>query len=286
VAESLPAELLKVQPTGAMVDQAHPRPCFKCAYDLRGLRVDGNCPECGTPVAESLRGIFLHFADKEYIAKITSGVSLILNSILLMVLAMVFGGVALDAGKALELSRTSSHLVPQLLIFAVSVMSCVGYFRFATADPGFVGTGYPDTARKFIRGVAVLQIVLAFVRFVAIMIPRSPQTNADFISAFVMFLAAGVAMTVIGLVVWSVQAIAMMNYVHWLSRRIPDAYLDRWSTTYRWLLPLLATVGILLIIGPLFAIVMYWNLLNRLRQHLRSIRRTGTPARLKGTYTS
>jgi Zn finger protein HypA/HybF involved in hydrogenase expression len=28
--------------------------CTACGYDLRGLVLDGRCPECGTPVSESL----------------------------------------------------------------------------------------------------------------------------------------------------------------------------------------------------------------------------------------
>ena len=33
----------------------HDVPCLRCAYDLRGLRGDGLCPECGTPIAQSVR---------------------------------------------------------------------------------------------------------------------------------------------------------------------------------------------------------------------------------------
>ncbi len=36
--------------------------CKKCAYNLRGLREDGRCPECGTPVGLSTRGDLLRFA--------------------------------------------------------------------------------------------------------------------------------------------------------------------------------------------------------------------------------
>lgn len=30
-------------------------PCERCDYDLRGLRSDGRCPECGTAIADTIR---------------------------------------------------------------------------------------------------------------------------------------------------------------------------------------------------------------------------------------
>jgi len=32
------------------------RPCCRCGYDLRGLRPEGRCPECGTVIAATLLG--------------------------------------------------------------------------------------------------------------------------------------------------------------------------------------------------------------------------------------
>jgi predicted RNA-binding Zn-ribbon protein involved in translation (DUF1610 family) len=32
----------------------HTLPCTKCGYDLEGLAATGNCPECGTPIVDSL----------------------------------------------------------------------------------------------------------------------------------------------------------------------------------------------------------------------------------------
>src|SRR4051812_1798992 len=44
-------------------------PCFQCRYNLRALPADGNCPECGTPIAQSLaaRDSF-HFVDHRKLA--------------------------------------------------------------------------------------------------------------------------------------------------------------------------------------------------------------------------
>jgi hypothetical protein len=71
-----------------------------------------------------------------------------------------------------------------------------------------------------------------------------------------------------------------MRYTRWVAGRVPDAHMVGRTKTYMWLLPLLYTVGILIIVGPLIALVMYWNLLDRLRKHLTSIASTGQPAKL------
>ena len=31
-------------------------PCLKCGYNLRGLRDDGECPDCGNDVGNAARG--------------------------------------------------------------------------------------------------------------------------------------------------------------------------------------------------------------------------------------
>ena len=65
--------------SGVIIERS--QPCVKCGYDLRGLPVKGVCPECGTSVEDSLRGLLLQFASAEYRGKLSRGLSLILNGI-------------------------------------------------------------------------------------------------------------------------------------------------------------------------------------------------------------
>jgi hypothetical protein len=50
--------------------------CKSCAYDLRGLQVDGRCPECGVPVAASLPGYALRTRSARSLISMRSGVEL------------------------------------------------------------------------------------------------------------------------------------------------------------------------------------------------------------------
>jgi hypothetical protein len=48
-------------------------PCLRCGYNLRGLKIDGLCPECGAPIARSLHGNLLGYSAPEYVAKLQAG---------------------------------------------------------------------------------------------------------------------------------------------------------------------------------------------------------------------
>ena len=47
--------------------------CIRCGYNLRGLDFSGNCPECGEPVARSLRGEQLADEDPATVRRIALG---------------------------------------------------------------------------------------------------------------------------------------------------------------------------------------------------------------------
>lgn len=48
-------------------------PCRACGYLLRGLPVDGRCPECGLAVEASLQSDFLRFSDRRWLRTIDRG---------------------------------------------------------------------------------------------------------------------------------------------------------------------------------------------------------------------
>ena len=74
------------------------------------------------------------------------------------------------------------------------------------------------------------------------------------------------------LVAWVVQLAAASHYSAWVAARVPDSGLQASALRCRWLLPLIAVVGVpLLMIGPLAALVRYWNLLHTVRQRVRDV---------------
>lgn len=243
--------------------------CLKCGYQLQGLPLGGVCPECGTPVQDSLKGYFLQYADPEYRRKVGLGLSLILNAILLMIILMILG-FALNAAFG---QVRGVQLTFACMALGMTGMTIAGYWLYTEPDQSYTGVEKPNSARQIARiavlaqaGIQAIDIVLTLAG-----VDGTPGWGVP-----------RLLLTLLGLGAWATQYFAIMHYTRWMGSRIPDALIQRRAKTYLWLLPALATVGVLLVgLGPLIALIAYWNLLDRLRKHVRSINATGQPARLE-----
>lgn len=251
-------------------------PCVGCSYNLRGLPIHRNCPECGEPISNSATGILLEDAPPGYVTKIRGGLSLVLNSILA---AIIFGLLAGVMGFAF--SGQYTWLMPLLNIggFIVGAAMLLGYWRFTQPDPVMEAIEQPTTDRKVIRatlmfslGVSVLQL------FTGLLVQTGSAGSAAAPPASVLGIGPGI----ISLLLWVVQFMSVMNYTAWIGGRVPDEFVVRRAKMYRWLLPVIYVVGAIVVIGPLIALVMYWNLLDRVRKHLKSIESTGMAAEQPG----
>src|SRR5690242_2831255 len=59
--------------------------CRRCGYNLRGLPLDGRCPECATPVGLSLRGDLIRFSDPRWSARVVGGLAVVFWASIVMV---------------------------------------------------------------------------------------------------------------------------------------------------------------------------------------------------------
>ncbi len=254
------------------------RNCVKCSYNIRGLPIAGKCPECGTDVAMSLKGVLLQYASPEYLATIRSGLGLVLNGILLYIvyflLSIVIG---LVVGATAGGLPRGFMLLLAVLGTAVQGMILFGYWKYTQPDPGFIGREMPDTARKIVRIAVIIQGAAAVIALPA-------QLGANFGGAGGLAAAIGVLIMIVGFVsfaAWIMGFFGIMRYTDWMARRIPDQFVIARVKLYIWLLPVIAVVGLVVFgLGPLIALVMYWNLLDRMRKHLKAIHVSGQPAEL------
>lgn len=120
---------------------AHDHQCKRCGYNLRTLREDGRCPECGTPVGLSIRGDLLRFADPDWGESVAKGLKIILWMILVSIVINL-ASTWLFPGKS---------VVGAILGLLTGMVSFYGVWLMTTPDPSGIGEDPNLTARKVVR---------------------------------------------------------------------------------------------------------------------------------------
>jgi hypothetical protein len=111
--------------------------CLSCGYSLEGLERDGVCPECGTPVADSLRKSALGFLERRDANFLSIG------------LQMTIGSIGLAVLGALTLLIGIVELGVPLCVAAALVWTTGWHAVAAVRAPGFGENG------PFVRRLAV-----------------------------------------------------------------------------------------------------------------------------------
>ncbi len=246
--------------------------CRRCGYELRGLPAGGRCPECGTLVARSLHGDLLRYSDERYLAALHRGVVLILAAVAAQLVIVVL---SIVVGFSMAWARPPATTLPFLVSLAAAAVSLVlllGWWLFSAPDPAFAGTDRGTTARGVVRATVASEALLTAAGAAV----DAWSTTAIGQPVDVLVMAVGAAQ----LLASAVRFFASMLYLRWLATRLPNPQVDARAKRLMWLGPLLYTVGALVCIGPLIAIVLYWNMLNWVRLDLLRIR--AEQARMEG----
>ena len=263
--------------------------CMRCGYDLTGLASDGVCPECGTPVADSMRGNLLADRSPEYVRTLKRGLSLVLNGILLWFVVIfltsvgtAFLGVSAGASGSAPPSFITSGwltLFSGAINLGFSAMILFGYWLFTARDPGDPVRDGAPTARNVLRVAVIVQascdaLSLLLTSIVAVL--AGPQMLAGSAvsgsgGVYIMLIAVSSLLGLVSFAAFVTIFFSAMLYVKGMAHRLPDDKVRRQAKSRIIACPIWATVGFLIIIGPLIALVLYWNLLNLVRTNLKRI---------------
>jgi hypothetical protein len=207
------------------------KPCARCGYNLRGLMPDGQCPECSSAIAQSLRGNLLRFADAAWLDKLRLGTTLMIWNIVIIVIASIGASV-----------MTGTFGLPPLLWAIIGLIgAAIGLaaaILVTSQEPAVMQTEDPLTLRRVVRLAAALKLL------------GDGAQIAGGYTGFPMIFA------IVSGVLWLagvVYLFGLLTYFRRLARRIPDEALAKSTRTLMLAMVICTTVSIalLFIIGLL-----------------------------------
>ena len=143
---------------------AEDRLCIDCGYNLRGLRPDGLCPECGGAVAASLRGLKLEAASLPWLRSIRGGFRLLRNCFLaFLLLAFVpppLAKLLSTLGPHAQFVQTLVELLFTGLLCGVLVVAAYGFLLATRVEPRVAWRGEGWSARRLARILTVVTLGL------------------------------------------------------------------------------------------------------------------------------
>lgn len=145
--------------------------CLQCKYNLHGLSLDGNCPECGYPVGNSVRRDLLRYADPDWVKRLASGAELVangFNGFILCIFAIILiefltGVLASNGYLTSDTERLANNLGGFLLFIPLGLV-VLGLWCFTSSEPG----REMKTTRWNHRRIARPMVQLAIFSFIAL----------------------------------------------------------------------------------------------------------------------
>lgn len=148
---AMPDELERLSDTHAV-------PCAKCAYDLRGLALQAQCPECGAPVAESADPNRLAFASSGWLKRVVVGLGVIRISVAIAPIALAVV-VFMAQWNAIPSERMAAWLGLAISICA-TIGPVVGLWMVTSPEPNRASAERGPARRA--RAGALIWVVLLY----------------------------------------------------------------------------------------------------------------------------
>jgi hypothetical protein len=201
--------------------------CRRCGYNIRGLHLEGLCPECATPVHVSLHGDLLRFSDPQWLLMLTRGISLLFYGILVVVGAIVCQRIVLN-----------SIVHPSIRNAALIIASFVpvgGVWLLTTPDPSHAGESAYGRWRRLTRILLLIVLAAAILYSATKKMPLPPEIHGSLL----LITALGSIASIGGIV-------ALLNFIRGLGRRLPDESIERLAGWLMYACPIAALTSVAL----------------------------------------
>lgn len=260
-------------PDGTPLKPGETHTCRMCGYALAGLGADGNCPECLTPVARSLRGNMLEYADPHYLKRLRLGVAIVffgtIADILWFVSLPVLFNLTTGTNPAISIATASFGTL--FIDFAGAIITLVGWWMLTAPDPSLQDIAADIRARRALRALLIFIAFGSITSIIVYSVPVLAKSPFAAVAGTLQFnsntvwsqgLLTALALRVLLLLAKVARFFVSIIYLRAIAERIPSLRLRTFSGRLLWLVPLLATVGIALFaMGPVIAVGLYIALL-------------------------
>jgi hypothetical protein len=219
-------------------------PCCMCAYNLRGLRPEGLCPECAAPIATSLRDERLSLADPEWTRRLAAGARWMLAAELCVLAGSSLGISVLGAGDVYG----RAELVLGLWVVAglAILVALRGAWLLTKRDPfekARPSGWWPRRVTRIALSIGLGLEAIGAPLFVSWRSPLGASIN----------LALGLVRVAVTLVV-AAGLFGLLVQIEWLARRLPHPEMARWACVLRWAYPAS-------LVAQAAVTCLYWSLL-------------------------
>jgi hypothetical protein len=268
---SAPSIAIPSTDVSATVDSDHT--CFQCSYNLRGLRADGVCSECGYSISDSLARAFIQYTSKPLLRRVRRGIQLMNGAMALCApLALLAIGIFLSYSRSIA-AVGLAELVGLICLAAFNLIA-IGAWLYTSPHLSPAIHRQTRGTRTTIRACSLIPWT-STVMLVPLFFGAPIGTYALYVvlgSLFVLPFA------------WIVQISAVLRYAERLAQQIPDDDLRQRAVHGTWIVPMISIVGApLVLIGPFVGVMFSIGILSRLSDHLKSIERTDLPEPLQAS---
>jgi len=202
--------------------------CVRCEYNLQGLPLAGDCPECNTPIHQSVRGDLLIDADAGYVRRMSFASMLITRSGLVAFLTGLSVLIALFVTSSPFMTPVPPPMRVTLLMAGSIGIMCGGVMFWGATllscrEPG--RSHEIDTpGRRILRAglVGIAGSLGVFLLSFLLERAASPGTVAGEVGAILQVVAALAGLASVG-----VAGAASLNVARHLAERAPDRRLVR-----------------------------------------------------------
>jgi hypothetical protein len=167
--------------------------CLKCEYSLQGLVISMKCPECGTPIVESLPDRhLLRYTDMAWLGSIACGLTWLYRAVLVGVIAplsffvlILLLGV-IDSFTGIFKTRVPDSFFAVLLVFPVSVTGALVFACWKLSKQGKSRMHVPWRARVLVRYASLIGLGTAWIGSVLpgdIQYPLTPYVLCTFLAS-------------------------------------------------------------------------------------------------------